>query len=113
MLAKPGEKFNTVILLTSRAGRGSGRFGVDGYDDELLMLKRADAVETTGEIRPLRVTEIGFAVRKNFGLHRLPIQQVRAAFHHDDQVRGAGDVESEFIRLDAKHAITRLRLWIP
>src|ERR1035437_2793478 len=56
---------------------------------------RAEAVETTGIIRPLRIAEIGSATGERVGLHRLPsgIGKVGAGFHHDNYVAVAGDVE--------------------
>jgi hypothetical protein len=80
-----------------------------------LTLWRAEAVETGGIIRPLRISEIGRAGRERVGVHRLPIGvgQIRACFHHDDQIAAAGDVESKLIRLHAKAAIISLCLWIP
>jgi hypothetical protein len=86
------------------------------FTDELQrspFLRRTETIQTNAIIAPRRVAEIGFSVNKNLRLHRLPIDQVRAGFHDDDQITAASDVESESIRSHAEAAIIRLRLRIP
>ena len=62
------------------------------------------AIETAGKIRPGRIAEIGRAIGECVGAHRKPtgIGQVRAGLHDDDQVAGAGDVESECIPFEPR-----------
>src|ERR1035437_3112944 len=83
---------------------------VEGFVEGFL--RRAEAVEAAGIIPPLRIAEIGFAADKRFGLHRLPINKICAAVHHDDQITAAGDVEAKTICPHAEAGITSLRLRI-
>ncbi len=83
-------------------------------------LWRAEAVETTGIICPLRIAEIGRAVGadesvERVGLQWLPhrIEKTRAGFHHDDQVAAAGDGEPKPVCPHAKHGAAALRIRIP
>ena len=82
--------------------------------------RRAEAVETTGIIRPLRIAEIRRAIGvdesvERVGGHRQPdgVCKIRAGFHHNDQIAAARDVESKLIRLHAKAAIAGLRPGVP
>ena len=72
-------------------------------------------VETGGIIRPLGIAEIGRAAGEGVGSHRRPdgIGQVRAGFHHDDQVAGPGDGEPEPIRPHAEAGIAGLHQRVP
>ena len=78
-------------------------------------LRRAEAIETTGIIRPLRIAEIGGTARERVGCHRRPdgIAQIRAGFHHERLASGPVDVESELIRLHAKAGVAGLHLRQP
>ena len=57
--------------------------------------RHAEAIETEGMVRPLRIAEIDGAASEGDGLQRRPdwIGEIRAGFHHDDQATGPGDVE--------------------
>jgi len=72
-----------------------------------LALRRAEAVETSGIIRPLGIAEIGRTAREGVGSHRSPggIGQVRAGFHHEDPIAGPSNVEPKPIRPHAKAGI--------
>lgn len=75
-------------------------------------LLRPEAIEAAGMICPVGVAEIRRATGEGVGGHRSPggIGQIRAGFHHDDQVTGPRDVESKLICLHAKAGIASLRL---
>src|ERR1039458_3517564 len=77
--------------------------------------RRAQAVETGGIIRPLGIAEIGRAAGEGVGSHWRPngVSQVRAGFHHDDQVASAGDVEPKPVRPQAKAGTAGLHLRVP
>lgn len=80
----------------------------------MAMLRRTEAVVTTGIIRPLRIAEIEQTVREAHGLQRSPCAaQVGASFHYDGNARCPGDVESKLIRSHTKAAAASLGLRIP
>ncbi len=81
----------------------------EGFVPDLL--RRAEAVEPVGIIRPLRIAEIGRVGRKRVGLNRLPIGigQIRAGFHHYRLPAGPIDVETEFMRAGAGSGRQHLR----
>ena len=69
-----------------------------------MVLRRAEAVEAGGIIAQLRIAERGRAAAvQGGGGDRQPdgLGQVRAGFHHDDRVAGAGDVEAKMAAGDA------------
>ncbi len=78
-------------------------------------LRRAEAVETGGIIRPLGIAEIGRAATQGVGPHRSPrgIGQVRGGFHHDDLIVGPGDDEPKPIRPHAEAGIAGLHQRLP
>ena len=77
-------------------------------------LRRTEAVEAAGKIRPLWVAEINRAVRETHGVQRNPsATHIRACFNHNGNVRRPNDVETKAVRLDTKANTTRLRLGIP
>src|SRR5438477_12464665 len=84
---------------------GEARFVVSIIEVIWLMrLWRAEAVETGGIIRPLRIAEIGRAAGERVGGHRRPdgMAQVRAGFHHHGIIGCPGDDETEPVGLHAK-----------
>ena len=66
--------------------------------------QRAEAVETSGIIRPLGIAKIAPTAGEIVSAHRGPtvIGRVCAGFHHDGDVRGPGDDEAEHVALHAK-----------
>src|SRR5208282_575802 len=95
---------------SSSANRNSIQEACSSGRESAQILRRAEAVETTGIIRPLGIAEIGRAAGESVGSHRRPggIDQIRAGLHHNDQVAGPGDGEPELIRLYAE--VLRLRI---
>src|SRR5258706_12477595 len=91
---------------------GEARFVVSIIEVIWLMrLRRAEAVEAGGIIARLRITERGRAAAvQEVGGHRQPdgMGQVRAGFHHDDRVAGAGDVKAKMAAGDAQRAGLRI-----
>src|ERR1017187_7272939 len=65
---------------------------------------RAEAVKTSGIIRPLRIVEIVRAAGQGVGAHRNPdrMGQIRGGFHHDGNVRCPGDGETKPAGLHAE-----------
>jgi len=75
---------------------------------------RTEAVETSGIICPLRITDMDRAVRDVHRLQQNPgAPKVGAGFHHDGNVCCPADIETELTRLHTEAAITRLCLRIP
>ena len=62
-----------------------------------IPLWRAEAVEAVGMIRPLRVAEIRRAAGERVGLHRLPIKEIRAGFHHHRLPAGPVKIKSKLV----------------
>ena len=77
--------------------------------------RRAEAVETSGSIRPMRIAEVGGAAGEGVGAHGRPdgSGQVRGCINHDDPAVGPGDVESKLIQLHAEAGIAGLHLRPP
>src|SRR5260370_20756055 len=91
---------------------GEARFVVSIIEVIWLMrLRRAEAVEPGGITARLRIAERGRAAAvQGVGGHRQPdgLSQVRAGFHHDDRVTGAGDVEAKMAAGDAQRGGLRI-----
>ena len=90
---------------------GEARFVVSIIEVIWLMrLRRTEAVETGGIIRPLWIAEMGRTAGQRVGCQHRPdrIYQIRAGFNYDDQIVGPGDREPELIRLHTK--VLRLRI---
>src|SRR5581483_880299 len=75
-----------------------------------LQLRRADAVETAGTIRPLAIAKITTAVGECIGSNWMPdrIGQTRAGFHHHDPAAGPIDVEAKLIRAHPETGVAGL-----
>ena len=78
-------------------------------------LRRADAIETGGIIRPLRIAEITRVAGGSVGCYRRPdgIGQVRTGFNHHQLTAGPVDVEAKSVRLHTEVAVAKLNLWQP
>ena len=72
-------------------------------------LRRTEAVETAGIVRPPGIAEIERATGERVGLQRKPggIGQVRAGLHHNNHVCSADDGEPELVRPRIKVAVIK------
>ena len=109
---RPSESgWQAALALTSRVSENRDCAAAAGSRAS----RRAEAVETDGIICPLRVAEIGRAPGEGVCAHGRPnrIGQVRAGFHYDDEVAGAGNGKSKPVCLHAEAGIAGLHFRIP
>ena len=71
--------------------------------------RRADAIETVGKIRPLRVREVGGCAGQPVCPDRLPVHQIGAGLDHHGLMGDAGEGEAEVAGLDSDAAAANLR----
>lgn len=70
---------------------------------------RADAIETAGIIRPLRVGEVGGGAGQGVCPDGLPVHQIRAGLDHHGLIGYAGEGEAEVAGWHADAAAANLR----
>ncbi len=78
------------------------------FQTRIITLRRAEVVEASWKISPLRIGERSRAGRERIGLHRLPIGigQIRAGIHTHHLSAGSHRFNTE---LDCFPAQTRIR----
>ena len=77
--------------------------------------QRAQAIETGGMIRPLRIAEVGRAIGERVGSHRRPdgLGKIRAGFYHDNPAARPVDAEPELIRPHSEAGVVGLDQRLP